>query len=193
MMWEFKQFSIRRWISLLLVGLASFLGTSSAAAQWGASVASGYGAANIVPLRIGIQKQFPKRWRTDSSWPIYGYWEGSLYHMNGKKGVKPDSHKQLNAAALAAVARIERAQQTGIGWPYVEIGFGASWVSKTEIGGRDLGIHFQFEDRIGLGFRFGDQKEYDIGYKAIHFSNAYIGPSNHGINLHVLTFNYWFS
>lgn len=165
---------------------------SSAAAQWGGSIASGYGAANIVPIRIGVQKMFTKRWREDSCWPVYGYWEASVYAMNGKKGVEPNSNKRLMATALAAVARMERGTPFSFGHPYVELGFGGSWVNKTEIGGRDLGIHFQFEDRLGLGVRFGQHQEYDIGYKAIHFSNAYIGPSNHGINLHVLNIAYWF-
>ncbi|HEV2524494.1 MAG TPA: acyloxyacyl hydrolase [Gammaproteobacteria bacterium] len=166
--------------------------TVVANARTGVSVASGYGAAHIVPLRLGLQREFEKQWRTESTWPITGYWEGSLYSMHGKKGPLPNSHKQLNAGALAAVVRFNRALCTTVGWPYVELGIGLSLLTQKEIGGRNLGMHFQFEDRFGIGVRFGENREYDFGYKAVHFSNAYLGSVNHGINLHLLTIGYWF-
>lgn len=112
--------------------------------------------------------------------------------MHGKKGPLPNSHQQLNAGALAAVVRFNRALCTTIGWPYVELGIGLSLLSQKEIGSRNLGMHFQFEDRFGIGVRFGENREYDFGYKAVHFSNAYLGSVNHGINLHLLTIGYWF-
>lgn len=168
------------------------LGCSNIEARTGISIASGYGAAHIVPIRLGVQKSFEKHWWQDTAWPLGGYWEGSFYAMNGKAGPLSRSHKHLIAAAIAGVFRFERACVTRIGWPYVELGIGLSWLNHKEIGGRDLGIHFQFEDRIGIGVRFGANRQYDVGYKAIHFSNAYIGPSNHGINLHVLMLGYWF-
>lgn len=183
---------IRFFTSLMLVicltsSLAVFADT-----RMGTSIASGYGAAQIVPLRLGFQKEFEKEWRSKSTWPITGYWEGSLYTMHGKKGLLPNSHKQLNASALAAVIRFNRACCTVVGWPYVELGIGLSLLTKKEIGGRNLGMHFQFEDRFGIGVRFGENREYDIGYKAVHFSNAYLGSVNHGINLHLLSIGYWF-
>jgi len=162
-------------------------------AREGLSIGSGYGAAQIVPIRIGLQKNFDKQWAQGSDWPVGGYWEASFYSMNGKRGPKPGSHRSLEAAAFAGVFRLQRAEKMQWGWPYLELGVGLSWLSQKEIGGRDLGIHFQFEDRIGVGFRFGEAQQYDIGYRAIHFSNAYIGPSNHGINLHVLVLGYWFN
>lgn len=176
---------------VLILSLMSCV-TVFADARVGASIASGYGAAHIVPLRLGFQKEFEKKWRTESAWPITSYWEGSLYSMHGKKGPLANSHKTLQAGAVAAVIRFNRALSTRIGWPYVELGIGLSLLTKKEIGGRNLGMHFQFEDRFGIGVRFGENREYDLGYKAVHFSNAYLGSANHGINLHLLTIGYWF-
>lgn len=158
----------------------------------GVSIVSGYGVARIVPLRLGLQKEFEKHWWTDRTWTISGYWEGSLYSMRGKRGSAPNSHKQLEAGALAGVFRLNRAERTAMGWHYIELGVGLSLLTQKEIGGRKLGTHFQFEDRFGIGVRFGENCEYDVGYKAIHFSNAYLGPINNGINLHVLMLGYWF-
>lgn len=161
-------------------------------ARVGVSMASGYGVARIVPLRLGLQKEFKKHWWTDRTWFISGYWEGSLYSLHGKRGSAPNSHKQLEVGALAGVFRFNRAERTAMGWPYVELGIGLSLLTQKEMGGRNLGMHFQFEDRFGLGVRFGENREYDFGYKAIHFSNAYLGPINNGINLHLLMLGYWF-
>ncbi len=177
-------------IVIILLIITGF--SLSVTAQEGISVSSGYGAAGIVPWRFGFQQEFEKKWREGCDWPISAYWETSYYVMNGKRGANPGSHSHLDAVALAGVFRFERALETRVGWPYVEVGIGLSWLSQKEIGGRDLGMHFQFEDRIGIGVRFGENRSFDIGYKAIHFSNAYIGPSNNGINLHVLTLGYWF-
>ncbi len=178
-------------VIVLIISLIS-CATGFSDTRGGASIASGYGAAHIVPLRLGFQKVFEKKWRTGSAWPITGYWEGSLYAMHGKKGALANSHKTLQAGTIAAVIRFNRALSTRVGWPYVELGIGLSLLTKKEIGGRNLGMHFQFEDRFGIGVRFGENREYDVGYKAVHFSNAYLGSANHGINLHLLTIGYWF-
>jgi lipid A 3-O-deacylase len=179
-------------LSLIILGFLMMGFSSVALGRQGVSVASGIGAANIVPLRIGFQLEFEKHWRTDTHWPVGGYWEMSVYDMHTHNKAKPKSHRHLNAAAFAGVLRFERDEPVSLGWPYLELGLGVSWLSKKEIGGRDLGWHFQFEDRFGLGLRFGENREYDLSYRAIHFSNAYMGPCNHGINLHVLVLGYWF-
>lgn len=183
-----------RFFAMLVLITACLISclTFAADARTGVSVASGYGAAHIVPLRFGLQREFEKQWRSKSTWPITGYWEGNLYAMHGKAGSLSNSHRQLQAGALAAVFRFNRALCTTIGWPYVELGIGVSFLTRKEIGGRNLGMHFQFEDRFGIGVRFGENREYDFGYKAVHFSNAYLGTANHGINLHLLTIGYWF-
>ncbi len=161
-------------------------------AEVGISGAVGMGAAHIHPVRFGIQKKFDRQWRTDSAWPIGGYWEGSVYAMRSQKALLSRGPKQIQSTALAGVFRFERAEKMLPGWPYIELGIGLAWLSQKEIAGRRLGLHLQFEDRVGIGFRFGKDREFDIGYKAIHFSNAYLGPINHGINLHLLMLGYWF-
>ena len=159
---------------------------------WGVSIASGTGLRHIVPIRVGIQKAFERRWGCESGWPIWAYAEASFYSLNGEKSVKVGSHHQLQAGALAGVFRIEREAPTYFGWPYFEAGVGASWLSQKEICGRELGMRFEFEDRFGAGLRFGKKREYDIGLRFIHFSNAYTSCKNNGINLYVLVLGYWF-
>lgn len=163
--------------------------------QHGISIASGTGVAEILPFRIGIQRSFGCRIcprNASEDWPIRGYWEASACTMRGKKGPYPHSPRQINALAAAGVFRVERRCPFQGIWPYLDIGIGVSWISKREISGRELGIHFQFEDRLGLGFRFGQNREYDLSYRAIHFSNAYLHSRNASVNLHLIVLGFWF-
>lgn len=164
----------------------------------GVSIGSGAGTRGIIPYRLGYQHGFENAWLKDTAWPITGYTEFSYYNLQGKRqlqgipGLRPDSHNHLWALALGFVLRLERACAFFGFWPYFEAGFGGAWLSQKEISGRALGMHFEFEDRIGAGFRFGPQRQFDIGYRFIHFSNACLAYENNGINLQFLILGYWF-
>lgn len=150
----------------------------------GLSLGSGTGIRKITPIRLGVQYT----WYENPSWPLWSYMELSFYHLKGKKGVNPWSHDHLQGLALTPVFRFEPYG----GCFYLEAGVGIARLSHNEISGRELGMHFEFEDRIGAGFRFGSQKQFDVSYRFLHFSNANIGKFNHGLNLHFLILGYWF-
>jgi len=76
--------------------------------------------------------------------------------------------------------------------PYCELGVGLSWLSETEIEGRILSLHFQFEDKFGMGMRFGQKQQYDLAMRVYHYSNASIKRPNSGVNLAMVSFGYWF-
>lgn len=182
---------ILRFVAHILFACVFFISTANA--RVGVSLASGYGVADIVPIRVGLLKSWDKYWWQDSPWKVTGYFEGSYYYLPGNAGPEPDSNDKLSAYALAIVGKMIR-QEPWVGsvHPFADLGFGASYLTRKEIGGRELGIHFQFEDRLSLGLKFGGRGQYEFGYRALHFSNAYLGPKNHGINLHMLFVNYWF-
>jgi lipid A 3-O-deacylase len=162
-------------------------------AETGVSIASGYGVANIIPLRIGGQKSWDQEWFKNCSWYIKGYWELSYYHLSGKKGYSTNSNSKLDAVAFAPVFRFtSHTPWAHDVYTYVEFAIGVSQLSKREIGGRWLGEKFSFEDRLGFGVRFGANQQFDINYRVVHFSNGYIGNYNNGLNLHMITIGVWF-
>jgi hypothetical protein len=50
-----------------------------------------------------------------------------------------------------------------------------------------------FEDRLGLGILLGSSQSIEIGYRLVHYSNAYLAQKNQGLNLHLLIIGYWFN
>lgn len=187
----YKNKSISLVKTALVIGMLGVSYSVAAASEYGVSISSGSGSADITAFRLGVLKYWKKTWLKENTWSFRGYWEASAYHMKGDRGPLPGSNNSLQAVALAGVVRYERNSPIGGLWPYIDLGVGGSYVSKTEIGGRRLGIHFQFEDRAGIGVRFGERKEFEVGYRFVHFSNAFMAWYNHGINIHTLVFNYW--
>lgn len=68
--------------------------------------------------------------------------------------------------------------------PDVEASIGLAVSSATEIADRQLGTHFQFEDVLGLRWRFGDDERWGVSLQHIHFSNNGIDGDNDGITFY---------
>ena len=66
---------------------------------------------------------------------------------------------------------------------YLIAGAQPGYISKTQFGTRDLGIHFIFRDTLGAGIDFGSKKQFEAQLSFIHYSNFWFGKKNNGINL----------
>lgn len=184
---------MKKQVNILFILILTYLTTGNILALSGISFSYGNGVAKLKPWRIGLQKTWDSKWCNQHLGPFDGYWELSAYHLTKTKQYIPENNK-LSIVAITPVFRWYRnfSSITNNKF-YLEFAVGAAQVNKRTIGPRKLGINFQFEDRLGFGIQFGNKKQYDFGYRVIHFSNAYLGHSNHGINLQMLYFNYWFN
>lgn len=165
-------------------------------ANLGIAFSSGQGIEDIVPYRFALSWDFGAIARKEDLWGLNATWESSFAVWNGPKraNLAPDRVTDLNAATTGPMFRWQRrhpyagSQMT----PYAELGIGASWLSKTEIEGRVLSLHFQFEDKGGFGMRFGKKQQYDMAIRAYHYSNASIKRPNSGVNMAMMSFGLWF-
>ena len=176
-------------LALIALGLGTHLPLE--AVPIGVSGSSGVGAAHIIPYRMAILWDLgPFAWQA-RPWQWRGVWELSTAYWDGEPA-RGRSIDNLGLMTTGPQFRLQRNQafQMGI-QPYLEGGIGASWLSEKEVGGRRLGMHYQFEDRIGLGMRFGSKQRYDVNIRAMHYSNASLGKYNSGINLFLFTLGYW--
>lgn len=184
-------FNKLKFIAMLsLMSLAS-----STHAHLGLAFSSGQGIQRIVPYRFALSWDAGPIWRQEAAWGLDLIWENSFAIWNGPRrpDLAPDRATDLNAATSGPLLRWQsrRTVKGSSARPYSELGIGLSWLSETEIEGRVLSLHFQFEDKIGFGVRFGDKQQYDLGVRAYHYSNASIKRPNSGVNLAMVSFGVW--
>jgi lipid A 3-O-deacylase len=72
----------------------------------------------------------------------------------------------------------------------IEGGIGLSWLSDRKLGTKKLSTTFQFADHIGISYQLA--KQYKVGYRIIHTSNADIRKPNPGIDIQQLYLSFLF-
>ncbi len=179
-----------------MIALGSLLFISSANADLGVAFSSGQGIQDIKPYRFAVSWDFGPIWRNEEMWGLNAVWESSFAIWDGpeRASLTPDRAIKLNAFTSGPMFRWQRQQSFSRNHivPYAELGVGLSWLSETEIQGRILSLHFQFEDKFGLGFRFGKHQQFDFALRAYHYSNCSIKRPNSGVNLAMASFGVWF-
>ena len=73
--------------------------------------------------------------------------------------------------------------------PFVFAGVGPAWISRTQLGDRDLSSEFQFSSRLGVGLR---NSRHSLAVEARHLSNGGIKEPNEGLSYWNLTYGYHF-
>jgi hypothetical protein len=146
--------------------------------------------ADVQLYRIGLQWDWKKKWFDTGSWHLGGYWEVDAGYWNNDSVGK--THDSLADIGFTPVFRFQPNNAAGFS-PYVEAAIGIRFVSATSVSSqRAFGSSFQFGDHLGVGFRFGDKGQYDLGYRYQHMSKAGLKDPNPGINFHQLRLQYWF-
>lgn len=69
-----------------------------------------------------------------------------------------------------------------------EFGIGISILDDTRFAGKDVSTHFQFEDRLGIGYAFGKNRQHSVSLRYFHYSNGGIKSPNPGFDYVSLSF-----
>jgi hypothetical protein len=85
----------------------------------------------------------------------------------------------VNAYSIAPVIRYTF-NKHGPVLPFLELSIGLAYLNHTRLDDRNLGMHFSFQDRAGIGALLGNEK-LSIGIQAEHYSNAHLAGHNSGI------------
>lgn len=115
----------------------------------------------------------------ESGWRARGHLETSLTHIeaDGLGG------NRLTVVGLTPTLRFEPPRSPG----FLEFGIGANYFDQKAVNSvKSVGTHFEFGDLIGLGLKFGEQRQFEIGYRLIHYSNAGTRGPNPGVDFHIL-------
>jgi hypothetical protein len=76
--------------------------------------------------------------------------------------------------------------------PFVEAAIGFNALTHTWIENRRLSTAFQIGEFGGVGFAFGDRRQFDLGARYQHISNADIKRPNDGLSYASIVFQYHF-
>lgn len=128
---------------------------------------------NISGYRIALQ-MYPTKWN----------WSKTSIFIDASYANWNVKHSTISILALAPVLRYQFYKSKLID-PFIDLSVGPSYLSKTTFI-RHLGIHYSFQDTIGLGFKFGQKRNLSISWKIIHYSNAGLGQENGGITIPII-------
>ena len=170
--------------AVLVLSTAVFYSHIALAAD--SSIVLTYGANSEARFgSVGIQKQvepfaFLRSPNVTTSLECsLGYWHGIASNK--------ENNNLIDAAVLPSVKYFPGNAVDGRF--YVEGGIGAHLLSRTRINNdRRFGSAFQFGDLVGMGWRLGQEKNYEIGLRLQHISNGGIKKPNQGINFLELRF-----
>lgn len=134
--------------------------------------------SNMRGYRLAIIAQ-PKRLNWEH---VNIYFDGSYGHWWIPNG---GPYANINSYSLAAYLRYYLIRKP-IFSPYFEISIGPTYLSKTRIHDRNLGMHFCFQDQFTFGTAwFPDQHLY-TSITVLHYSNGSFSNHNSGITVPLL-------
>ena len=190
------------------ITLSCFLVLSSLAhGSWfdGATLAGGqdfHSKAHLTSYRASLVKNWNTQWFKEGDWHITGYFDLSVNHWKNRLSDTPHTSAKgktkISALAFSPVFRFTRnTPWFGTLTPFAEVGVGLAWLSGSTFRAKnddpvDMGIRLQFEDRIGIGFQFGEHQQYSVMLRAFHYSNANFHKENDGFNLQEVGFGWLF-
>ena len=177
---------MKKHIALMLI-IAGLGAAPSSQAADGIAVEAGRGNSTDMG-RISLTRQWDRKWFTDGNWQLAGYWEASL----GRWKSDAPGGKGIWDLGFTPVFRLQPKAESGLR-PYVEGAVGAHLISNTHVNAsRDLGTAFQLGSHAGVGLVFGDEGQFDLGYRYQHLSNADLKSPNPGINFQQVRLAYLF-
>jgi hypothetical protein len=113
---------------------------------------------------------------------VHVFFDGSYGHW---KSASASIYQSLSIYALAPVLRYYFVTGTYAS-PFIDLSIGASYLTKTRFADRNLGMHFAFQDEVGLGVALGREQRFSISLSSIHYSNGSMASMNAGITIPLL-------
>jgi hypothetical protein len=172
-------------------------GTAPAAAAVPAEPPTLYGMA----MPIVIKYDNPPRTHTYSGelWyqPPKWIWGNMNVYVAGRFGhwwsSGAPTFRALNIYSAAPVLRYYIKKMRYFS-PYIEGSIGVGYLNRTQFGNRNLGMHFTFQDELGIGAVAGEAAGFYGTISILHYSNAGLSAHNSGITVPVmLTLGYQFN
>lgn len=149
----------------------------------GVRIAGGSGDHSSDGYEIALLGDIDKTWFDGK---VRAQWQLSFSDWDFDDG--PNDDLQVISAAPVFIYDFNE-RSNGL-QAYIDYSIGFAYVSETKIDNDDLGMHFQFDNRIGLGVRFGPDQRHDLSISYRHISNAGLDSDNDGYDVVVGAYTY---
>jgi hypothetical protein len=169
-----------RWLILLLA--LSFTALSSQnvlAREQAVAIDYLHGEGDLTGIRLAYRPHHTQITSFDWLGDLDLYWEVSV---NFWEFGRDNQHETNYAIALSPVFSKQfdtLYDKYPLKW---EFGIGVSLITDTRFAGKNIGSHYQFEDRLGLILEFGEQLAESIAVRYMHYSNGGLNDDNPGLD-----------
>jgi hypothetical protein len=171
---------------LLFVAFAPIISYSTAASEQAIAIDYLHGEDNVSGLRLAYRPYHTELTKIKWLGNLDLYWELSV---NFWEFGTDNQHETNYALALSPVFSSQFATVANkypLKW---EFGIGVSLVNDTRFAGKDIGSHYQFEDRLGLIMEFGNGLKQSVAIRYMHYSNGGLNSKNPGMDFLNLSYS----
>ena len=169
-----------RWLILLLTMFVTLLSSQNGfASKQALAIDYLYGENDLSGFRLAYRPHHTQISEFEWLGSLDLYWEVSL---NFWEFGQDNQHETNYAVALSPVFS-KQLDTLYDKYPLkFEFGMGVSLITDTCFAGKDIGSHYQFEDRLGLILEFGEELEESVAVRYMHYSNGGLHDDNAGLD-----------
>ena len=169
------------------LGILFLVATPICAQEWSVSIDYVRGEGDVEGIKVG--GQYHTDWLDEVTEYANLYLESSV---NFWEFGDDNQHDTNFVFALSPVLQfpISDMDQSEL---FIELGIGIALLSDTEFAGKNVSTNFQFEDRLGLVYRYGDRREHKLALRYFHYSNGGMKKPNPGLDFMSLSYTYFLS
>lgn len=153
------------------------------------SIGAGDGTRGVRGYRASWEHAWPT-FSNSKKQRFTGYWDLAYTDVTSNETFDEPSNDHAVIISVSPVLRFPFKLFVPV---YIDAGIGVAHLSNKLIANRDLGSIWVFEDRLGFGALLGSRQGLEVGYRFLHYSNAYLAQKNQGLNLHLMIVGYWFN
>lgn len=176
---------MKTFIRTIILTVVSFGYCLSSQAQEAVKISIGSGESSTDTYQISLLSDSDHRLFNDR---VKILWELGYTHWSSSKGPE----KNVDAINVGSVFRYDFNATDGGSVPYLSYSLGIAYLSKDHIADNDLGMRYQFDNKLDFGILFGRNQRHDLSLGVRHISNAGLDSNNEGFDDFRLSYGYRF-
>jgi hypothetical protein len=169
----------RNWRSGLIVFALVLSSFSASATNQSMAIDYLHGEGDLSGVRLAYRPYHGQITQIEWLGEVDIYWELSINFWEFGADNQHDTNFALALSPVISSQFATVANKYPLKW---EFGIGISLINDTRFAGKDIGSHYQFEDRLGLVLEFGDNLEQSFAVRYMHYSNGGLNDKNPGMD-----------